>query len=256
MRSDTGRRRVLELRPGIFQFVGQKPSCHAYLIRGRAKNVLIDTGLPGSAPHLTECLTEVGLGVGDVHLVVLTHEHLDHVGCAPGFYQTAVLAAHSLAANKIALRDEFVMMNRAFDHAADAFQVDLCLDGGATVELGNYRLQILHTPGHSSGSICLYEPDHRLLFTGDTLMAGGVMGGIFGSGNISDYINTLRGLSTLRVDAFFPGHGRVSTEPDADLGQAISRSTTLLQDSRALFDALHAKEHFTHIFRSARDLNA
>ena len=85
------------------------------------------------------------------------------------------------------------------------------------LELGDYRLRILHTPGHTSGSICLYEPDHRLLFTGDTVMAGGMMGGIFGSGNISDYIATLKRLATLRVDEFYPGHGRLSTDPTADM---------------------------------------
>lgn len=246
---------VVELREGIFQFIAQKPASHSYLIRGGTKNVLIDPGLPGGSEHLRSCLNSLDLSPRDVDLVVLTHEHMDHVGCTPFFAPSALVAAHALAANKIVLQDDFVMMNRAFDLETHPFRIDLCIAGDCTLELGDYQLRILHTPGHSSGSICLYEPNHRLLFTGDTVMAGGVMGGIFGSGNISDYIATLKALSALRVDAFYPGHGRLSTHPAADLEMALERSITLLDDSRALFEALESRKNFDHIFRSARNLN-
>lgn len=246
---------VVELRAGIFQIAGKKPASHTYLVKGASKYVLIDPGLPGGMEHLRTCLAAVGLEPEDIHLVVLTHEHMDHVACTPFFSPTAVVAAHALAANKIALQDDFVMMNRAFDLETHPFRVDLCFEGECTLELGDYRLRVMHTPGHSSGSICLYEPDHRLLFTGDTVMAAGVMGGIFGSGNISDYIATLRRLSALRVDEFYPGHGRLSSDPPADLELALERSISLLHDSRALFEALNSRKNFDHIFRSARNLN-
>lgn len=250
------KKRWVELRPDIYQIVGVKPACHTYLIRGSTKNVLLDPGLPSTQENLRECLGELGLSVPDIRLVILTHEHMDHAGATPWFHGTAVVAAHSLAANKIALGDEFVMLNDAFDVSSGAFRVDLCFEGECVLDLGNYRFQILHTPGHCSGSICLYEPDHRLLFTGDTVMAGGVMGGIFGSGNISDYINTLRRLTAFKVDEFYPGHGKASTTPQEDLAKAVERSVALLRDSRALFEALNAKGSFDHIFRSARNLNA
>ena len=252
---DTAASQPVELRPGIYQCVGQKPASHSYLIQGGAKNVLIDPGLPAGMEYLRSCLGGLGLGPEDVDLVVLTHEHMDHVGCVPLFSPTALVAAHALAANKIVLQDDFVMMNRAFNLETHPFRVDVCFEGECTLELGNYRLRVLHTPGHSSGSICLYEPDHRLLFTGDTVMAGGVMGGIFGSGNISDYIATLKRLGTLRVDAFYPGHGRLSADPAADMETAVERSVTLLEDSRSLFEALGSRKNYDHIFRSARNLN-
>lgn len=255
MSADTARARLIELRPGIHQIVGQKPASHSYLIRGARKNVLIDPGLPSGIDNLKECLGQLGLEIRDIHLVLLTHEHVDHAGCVPCFFETAVVAAHGLAANKIVLQDAFVTMNHAFDVAMGAFRVDVCFEGDCTIDLGSCRLRVLHTPGHSSGSICLYEPDQRLLFTGDTVMAGGVMGGIFGSGNISDYINTLRRVSTLRIDEFYPGHGRISRNPEEDLAKAVERSTNLLNDSRALFEALNARNDFEPIFRSARNLN-
>ena len=253
--ADTTASQPVELRPGIFQFAGQKPASHSYLILGGAKSVLIDPGLPAGTEHLRSCLGELGLEPKDVDLVVLTHEHMDHVGCAPLFSPTALVAAHALAANKIVLQDDFVMLGRAFDLETHSFRVDVCFEGECTLELGDYRLRILHTPGHTSGSICLYEPDHRLLFTGDTVMAGGMMGGIFGSGNISDYIATLKRLATLRVDEFYPGHGRLSTDPTADMEVAAERSVTLMEDSRSLFEAIGAKKNYAYIFRYARNIN-
>ena len=94
--------------------------------------MLIDPGLPAGMDHLEACLGAAGLGRGDVHLVVLTHEHMDHVACAPLFSPTALVAAHGLAANKIVLQDDFVMMNRAFDLETHPFQVDLCFEGECT----------------------------------------------------------------------------------------------------------------------------
>ncbi len=216
---------------------------------------MIDPGLPAGVEHLRICLGELGLAPENVDLVLLTHEHTDHAGCVPLFSPTALVAAHALAANKIVLQDDFVMLSRAFDLDSNPFRVDICFEGECMLELGDYRLRVLHTPGHTSGSICLYEPDHRLLFTGDTVMAGGAMGGIFGSGNISDYIATLKRLTTLRVDEFYPGHGGLSTDPTADMEIAAERSVTLLKESRALFEAVGSRKNYAHLFQSARNLN-
>lgn len=246
---------VTELRPHIYQLAGERPSCHSYLVCGEAKNVLIDPGLPAGYERLCAGLRRLGLAPADIDMVVLTHEHIDHVGAAPKFFDSAVIAAHSLAANKILLQDEFVLLNKMFEVTAEAFRVDLCFEGEATIELGNYRLRVLHTPGHCSGCICLYEPDHQLLFTGDTVMADGVMGGIFGSGNISDYIDSLKRLGTLRLAALYPGHGRVSSQPQDDIATATERAQTLLSDSKRLYEALNARHTYEHILRSARGLN-
>lgn len=248
--------RVVELKEGIYQFVNPKPACHVYLVKGTRKNLLIDTGLPQTTDYLVRCLWEVGLEIADINLVVLTHEHMDHIGGLPLFMNTAVVAAHSLAANKIFLQDEFVMMTKAFTDKRDAFNVDLCLEGEATIELGNYNFQVLHTPGHSSGCICLYEADRRLLFTGDTITAGGGMAGIFGSGSISDYIRTLKKLSAMRISEFYPGHGWISKNAEVDIKTATERAVALLADSKVLFEALNrSAEDFDHIFTSAKGLN-
>ncbi|MDP1524424.1 MAG: MBL fold metallo-hydrolase [Rhodocyclaceae bacterium] len=246
----------VEIYPEIYQIPGIQRSAHAYLVKGRRKNVLIDTGLPTTTDHLLNCLSDLGLHQRDIHMVLLTHEHIDHAGGAPIFNGSALLAAHRLAANKLALKDEFALMNRVFDQGVDDFEIDVLLQEGASINLGNYELEILHTPGHCSGGISIYEPNHRLLFSGDTIMANGIIGGVLGSGNASDYIHTLKCLSTLKIAHLYPGHGRLSTTAEADILVGIERLQNLLDDSKQLFDAIkHTSHGFDHITRSLRDLN-
>jgi hydroxyacylglutathione hydrolase len=244
--------RITELRPDIYQIWAERPGSHVYLIKGQTKNVLIDTGLADQFPYLEDCLQEVGLAPADIHLIILTHEHFDHVGACVHFYDTAVISAHRLAANKIELQDEFVMMNRFFDRTVEPFRADIWLEGDTVIDLGNYRLHIIHTPGHCSGCLCVYEPDQQLLFTGDTVLAGGVLSGIFVSGSISDYLNSLERLSNLRINELYPGHGRVSTTPQDDLKRAVENSQALLEESRLLFETLDTKATFKRLFSAVR----
>lgn len=239
--------KIVEIRPNIYQIRAERPSSHVYLLKGLAKNVLIDTGMAAHFPILKERLADVGLKPEGIHLIILTHEHFDHIGATAFFFDTTVVAAHRLAANKIQLQDEFVMMNKYFDLPAKAFHADIWLEGDSMIDLGNYRLRVLHTPGHCSGCISLYEPEHRLLFTGDTVLAGGVLSGIFSSGSISDYMNSVQRLNALRVDEFYPGHGKISTTPQEDLQKAVEDSRTIMEESKVLFEALDTKASFARL---------
>jgi glyoxylase-like metal-dependent hydrolase (beta-lactamase superfamily II) len=240
--------KIVELRPDIYQIRVERPGSHVYLIKGRVKNVLIDTGIAANFEDLKHCLAEVGLEPQNIHFIILTHEHFDHVGASSFFFETAVLAAHRLAANKIELQDEFVMMSRYFDRQAKPFHADICLEGETIIDLGNYRLRTIHTPGHTSGCICLYEPDHKLLFTGDTVLADGVLSGVFASGSISDYLLSLQSLSDLKLEHLYPGHGKISAKPHDDLQKAIAEAKALLEESKALFEALDTRETFERLF--------
>jgi len=228
--------KVIELVPGIYQLRGEKPGSHVYLIKGDNKNVLIDTGVAGKFPVLKRRLTELGLHVRDMNLIILTHEHYDHIGATAFFHRTAVVAAHRLAANKVELQDEFVtLLNH--DQPSKPFWVDVWLEDGSIIDLGNYGLQVIHTPGHTSGCICLYEPTAGLLFTGDTVFAGGTLSEIAVGGNVSDYVNSVRRLSNLKSKQIYPGHGRVSSTPDEDLPKAIVYAQTMLDDCKSFFEA-------------------
>jgi hydroxyacylglutathione hydrolase len=231
------RSKVIELAPGIYQFRGEKPGSHVYLIKGDTKNVLIDTGIAGKFPVLKRRLTELGLHINDVKLIILTHEHYDHIGATAFFHGTAVVAAHRLAANKLELQDEFVTFSKYRNQPSKPFWVDVWLEDGSIIDLGNYELQVIHTPGHTSGCICLYEPRAGLLFTGDTVFAGGTLSEIAVGGNVSDYVNSVRRLSNLKSKQIYPGHGKVSSTPDEDLPKAIVYAQTMLDDCKTFFEA-------------------
>jgi hydroxyacylglutathione hydrolase len=229
--------KAIELLPGIYQLRGEKPGSHTYLIKGDSKNALIDTGVAGKFRVLKRRLAELGLGIRDINLVILTHEHYDHIGATAFFHRTAVVVAHRLAANKLELQDEFVTFRKYRDQPSKPFWVDIWLEDGSMIDLGTYELHVIHTPGHTSGCICLYEPREGLLFTGDTVFAGGTLSEIAVGGNVSDYVNSVQRLSNLKVKQLYPGHGRVSTKPDEDLPKAIVYAQTMLDDCKTFFEA-------------------
>jgi len=233
---------IITLRPNIYQIRAAKPGSHVYLIRGTDKNVLVDTGIVTKFSVLQECLGEVGLKPEDIDLVVLTHEHIDHAGAAIFFSRSAIIAAHSSSANKIELQDEFVTLQRFRGWQGGQLKVDLWLEEGNYIDLGNYQLRVLHTPGHTSGCICLYEPSEKLLFSGDTVFAGGTLSEIGPSGNISDYMQSIQRLDTLRIEEFYPGHGMVSRTPDEDMHRALEYALSLFEDSKLLFQAMVMKK--------------
>lgn len=227
--------------------------CNVFVLSGRHKNILIDVGLPDDFDYLCTGLTEIGLTINDIQMVILTHEHIDHAGCLPRLPGHIVVAAHERAANKFRLQDQFSMMSGAFNTRAAASHVDIYLDDGTVIDIGGIKLRTIYTPGHCSGAICLYEPNRAALFTADTVFAGGILGGIFASGNISDYINSLERLRELRLVSLYPGHGRMSTNPDSDIDRAIKGSRLLMNDTQALFDAIDIGNAFKNIKTAAVD---
>jgi glyoxylase-like metal-dependent hydrolase (beta-lactamase superfamily II) len=159
-------------------------------VRGSSRTIMIDIGLSSNFPHLLTCLNHVGCPPEKIDMVVLSHEHLDHIGAAWHFAGRPFIAAHRLAANKIMLRDDFSMLRKMFNEPNMPINVDIWLEEGNEIDLGNFRLNVIYTPGYTSACITLFEPDKGFLFAADTLMPGGV----FGSGSIADYIQSLERL--------------------------------------------------------------
>lgn len=243
---------ITELRKNIFRIKSKPPCCHVYVIKGDNKNVIIDPGFAENIENIKQSLSKLSLKKQDIHLILLTHEHLDHTGAAKYFCNNSLVAAHTQASNKIELNDEFAIMNKAFHMTPERIHLDIYLMEGVVIGLGNYKLRVIHTPGHCSGCICLYEENYGVVFTGDTVLAGGIITGIFPSGSISDYINSLNKLKTLRISEFFPGHGKISQRPYDDLNIAIKNASNILNNSRLLFNTLNTNKSFETIFKSAR----
>ncbi len=195
---------------------------------------MIDVGLSSNYPALLECLNRhVGCPPDKIDMVILSHEHLDHIGAAYHFGGRSIIAAHRLAANKIMLRDDFSMLRKMFNEPPVPINVDIWLEEGNLIDLGNFRLNVMYTPGHTSACISLFEQDQGLLFAADTLMPGGVMGGVFGSGSIADYIQSLERLKGLNSRILLSGHGRLSDTPQDDVRIAIAALARTVVGHRA-----------------------
>jgi glyoxylase-like metal-dependent hydrolase (beta-lactamase superfamily II) len=241
--------------PDVYQIRFKNRAANAYLVVGSRRTVLIDVGLSTNYPALLACLNHVGLTPDKIDMVVLSHEHLDHIGAAYHFEGRTYIAAHRLAANKIMLRDDFSMLRKMFNEPNVPINIDIWLEEGNVIDLGNFRLDVFYTPGHTSACMTLFDAEKGLLFAADTLMPGGVMGGVFGSGSIADYIQSLEKLKGLNSRILLSGHGRLSDTPQEDVRIAIQRSHSLLSDTAELFDALDARSNFEPIMQSVRDLN-
>jgi glyoxylase-like metal-dependent hydrolase (beta-lactamase superfamily II) len=224
----------MELRPNIFWIRGESNACHSYLIRGDYKNVLLDSGLDNTFFKLQEALLLLGLKVRDVDIVINTHEHFDHIGANRYFQEYALIAAHRFAATKISVEDRYVTMYQSGDLNEPSLKVHLWLENGFRFDLGNYSLEVIHTPGHTSGSICIYESNSKVLFTGDTVFAGGTLSYIGESGSIGDYINSISLLSTRKIAEIYPGHGAISNTPEDDMEKAILNARALLRDEEGV----------------------
>jgi len=252
---DTEAATLIQAAEDVYQIRFKNRAANAYLVRGSKRTILIDVGLSSNYPHLLTCLGHVGVTPDNIDMIVLSHEHLDHIGAAYHFQGRSYVAAHRLAANKIMLRDDFSMLRKMFNEPDVPINVDLWIEEGNLIDLGNFRLSVMHTPGHTSACITLFEQDKGLLFAADTLMPGGVMGGIFGSGSIADYIQSLERIRGLNSRILLSGHGRLSDTPQDDVVIALQRSHALLSDTAQLFDALDARANFEPIMQSVRDLN-
>lgn len=211
---------IVELKPGMFQIRAYKPGSHIYLIKGAHKNVLIDSGLEEYYPHLEFSLKQLGVEPGNIDLVIDTHEHFDHIGANRFFADSSIIAAHRLSATKIKLQDEYVIQAYVHGHDIEKLKIDLWLENLNVIDLDNYKLKIFHTPGHTSGCICIYEPFHKFIFTGDTVFAGGIISYIAPSGSWGDYVNSIERLCSMKIEEIYPAHGWISKSGEEDLFRA------------------------------------
>ncbi len=225
-----GKELLEEIEDNIYLIRGDKNSSHVYLVKGEYKNVLIDTGVKGNFPRIVEGLAQAGLKVIDIDLVINTHEHFDHVGSNLFFHESSITAAHRFAATKIELQDEYVV--HAAKHGEEIIRAKfhLWLENRVMFDLGNYKLKIFHTPGHTSGCICIFEPFKGYLFTGDTIFSRGTISKISESGSYGDYINSLERLNTMKIKRIFPGHGEMCDDPEEALKKAVENAKAKLRE--------------------------
>jgi len=213
---------VKRIRPNLYKIKAGKLSAYSYLITADI-NILIDTALMRDYPRLEEGLLELGIKPDDIDIVLNTHEHCDHVGGNLYFQDVAIIGAYKYSAVKIRYGDEEVMRCRYHGESFPGSKVHLWLNNADVIDAGSWILKVIHTPGHTSGSMCLYEPRKRILFSGDTLFANGTASNIYDSGSLEEYFNSLRLLKTLKIDLLLPGHGWESRDVERDIELTIEK---------------------------------
>jgi hydroxyacylglutathione hydrolase len=167
--------------------------------------IAIDTATPCVA-WLTEQLAERGW---TLKLVVSTHRHWDHIGDnAAVVAQTgATLAVHPLDRHGL---EQPQPTYAPFPIVPSVPALELA--ERSLVRFGDVRLEVLHTPGHTEGSVCLLAADQRLLFSGDTLFAGAWGRTDFPGGSPEAMVESIARLAGMDGDlAVLPGHGPRTT---------------------------------------------
>lgn len=166
-----------------------------YLL-GKEEITVIDVALP-SADNIDGILAQVeAMGGKKIEKILLTHIHRDHCGGALALKKRcgAKLGISRLRAGYLGGEDFAYSEGDNIDY-----------DGG--------ELEVVHTPGHESGHCCFYEPEHRILFTGDHVLGRGTTVIAPPDGDMVQYLDSLQKLARLKLDRLLPGHGPIVGDP-------------------------------------------
>jgi glyoxylase-like metal-dependent hydrolase (beta-lactamase superfamily II) len=215
------------------------PHGNAWAIADGDGIVLVDTGVhePGSLEQLERALDQVGLRLEQVHRLIITHAHSDHWGqakpiverteCEMWVHPAARLTLAHLGDREAALRTRLAVGRQSGVPAATlqsfaaaerdrtplfagavAGTRDLVEGVAFSSDLGAW--QVYETPGHAASHVCLYEPEHRLLISGDHLLGRIVLW--FDRGDtpdpVADYLNSLDVVADLQARLGLSGHGK------------------------------------------------
>ncbi|MCL0089452.1 MBL fold metallo-hydrolase [Dehalococcoidia bacterium] len=205
---------------------GRGNNCHSYLfadvLRGKRPHVLIDPGhvvnemSEKCLEKLTSSMLRDDIAPGEIGLIINTHSHPDHCEANLALAQMNSESGAGGGQALIAIgkiEDEYrrtiaEQMSRMLGLTVE-FEPDFYLQEGE-LNLGRgdekLNLQIIHTPGHSPGSICIYSPENKVLITGDVVFNGSVGRTDLPGGDSRTLKQSIEKLSELDVEYLLPGH--------------------------------------------------
>ena len=223
---------MTEIIEGIWFFAGVDdmiPDSHVYVIGEPSSKDLsiIDVGLMGKGNYKMQSIRKAGIEVEDLKRVIMTHTHLDHIGCLKEIrekFPWLELWVHNEEAEALEQGDERIVygmemfrnmcqMQYGLKDGDFKFMVDKRLSGKETLEIGGMDWEVLHIPGHSPGGIALYQRTKRVLIPGDVVYADYAIGRFDLHGaNATALRDSLARLSELEVDILLPGHNRIARD--------------------------------------------
>jgi glyoxylase-like metal-dependent hydrolase (beta-lactamase superfamily II) len=197
----------MKVTENIYAFLWQDPrvnNANTYLVRG-AENILIDPGHYHLFGYVRDHLSRLSLTTEDIDLVVVTHAHPDHMEGIEAFSGSSTL----IALNPVELEFiESVAPHYGSSMGISGFEPQVLLKEG-DLEVGDMSFRVIHTPGHSPGSISIYWPGKKALFCGDVVFQQGLGRTDLPGGNGGQLKESIRRLGQLDVEYLFPGHGDI-----------------------------------------------
>lgn len=196
---------MADMDPGMERLVVGPLEVNCYLLfqEGRREALLVDPG--DEAPRILERIAQLGL---EIHAVLLTHGHIDHWAALPAMLP-------KLGAPVFLHREDHFLLEHQVNRDLAAMTGWKCvgfpvreLPAGST-RMAGMDLEVIHTPGHSPGSVVIRISDR--LLTGDTLFAGGIGRSDLPGGNGRVLFDSLEKIKKLpEATKIFPGHGEES----------------------------------------------
>ncbi len=202
------------------------PDSHVYVIGNTESDdlTLVDCGLMDMGSYKLEAIENSGIPLKKIKRVIMTHTHIDHIGCLPEILESLPeleVWVHEHEASYLERGDErivygskmFESMIRTYHSIPkNAFKIKVHrkLKGGESLNLGGLEFQVLSLPGHSVGSIGLYSKQHLMLLSGDTIYADGAIGRYdLHSASAVDLKRSLALIAQMDIDILLPCHNRI-----------------------------------------------
>ncbi|UCG89716.1 MAG: MBL fold metallo-hydrolase [Candidatus Heimdallarchaeota archaeon] len=199
---------------GITWMLGQGLDCNVYIIESKGKSLMIDSGLGarmtfgfGDQKSSIKILENAIIN-RKINQIFLTHGHIDHVGGIMALQSkldldviTSEIEAQHLKSGDSSYIEPFMASKCSpIDISQEVFEGDV-------LHVGNFSFRVLHTPGHTHGSISLWDEKNQILISGDTVFPQGSFGRTdLHTGNSKDLVESLRRLSELDINVLLPGH--------------------------------------------------
>ncbi len=204
----------MQLEEGLYAYLWKdsyENNCNTYVIR-RDLTILID---PGHSRHLGTVFSQMegdGISPEGIDILIITHAHPDHFEGVESFLGKPVRIAMAKDEERY-LMESGKLLFEEMSQGLPKFRVDFYLREGE-LHLGKELFEIIKTPGHSPGSLCLYWPKRKVLFTGDVIFYGGIGRTDFLEGNPESLKRSIERLSQLETEILLPGHGGILSGRD------------------------------------------
>ena len=191
----------------VVRFIASEIDTNSYFILAK-KPVIID---PGTYPDVILNNLKKYIKLKELKYIILTHFHYDHT--------TAVPTVKKQTNTEVLIHEE--------DAKFLDFKPDRTLRDNEILDLGDVKLKVIHTSGHTPGSICLYEPESKSLFSGDTVFSfGGIGRTDLVGGDTKKIIDSIKRLTKLDVKTLYPGHGEITNK---NVNEQIKQSLEFIQ---------------------------